>query len=91
MLTFKPTPRQQGTPFTIPADPDDPWQSEADGELSPIKRAVLVVRPRQPYANWVRKTRQQPDYNLAISRREDTLAYLIPGTNCNYSGVVIRY
>ena len=69
---------QRDTPFTVPMDQDAPWQSEAQGELSPIKRALLIVRPKQPYVNWVRKHNEKSSYALAESRREDSLVYLIP-------------
>ncbi len=69
---------RRGTPFTVPQDKDAPWQSEAHGELTPIKRALLIVRPKQPYLNWVHKIRKSTDYSLAKSRLEDSLVYLIP-------------
>ena len=66
--------------FRIPADPHAPWQPEE--ELSPLPRMVLLMIPKQPYVEWVR--RSVPDgamrsYALADSRRKDRMAFLIPG------------
>jgi hypothetical protein len=77
MFNFKRRPPKD-LRFTVPADPDAPWQSEAAGELAPIRRGLLIVRPKQPYVNWVRQCSDKPDYHLAESRRSDTLAYLVP-------------
>lgn len=69
---------QRDTPFTVPVDKNAPWQSEARGELAPINRTVLVVLPKQPYVDWVRKMDERPTYSLAESRRNDYVTYLIP-------------
>lgn len=70
--------RPRDLPFTVPADAEAPWQSEQLGELSPLSRALLVMRPRQPYAAWVAATQDQPEYTVATAREHDSVAFLIP-------------
>lgn len=70
--------RSHDLPFTVPAGSEAPWQSELLGELAPLRRALLVMRPRQPYAAWVAATQGQPGYTVAAARAHDSLAFLIP-------------
>lgn len=66
--------------LTVPHDPEEPWQSEAHGELVSIGRSVVVVRPREPFVRWVRQVEPvyYSKYTLAEARFDGAWAFLAP-------------
>src|SRR5689334_22804070 len=64
-------------PFLVPNDPDSPWQSEAEGYFDPIPRALLIVRPKEPYLGWLQACGSH-EYTIATARQGDCGVYLIP-------------
>lgn len=63
--------------FRLPSEPDAPWQDEALGQLYPVRRMVVLMRPRQPYVRWVQSL-GEAGYNLGKAQRDDCLSFLIP-------------
>lgn len=74
LQTFR---RKSDPVFTVPGELHWPWQSEQYGELDPLKRMLVLVRPRQPYVHWINQRTGFPR-PLAQARRSDSLAFLIP-------------
>jgi hypothetical protein len=63
--------------FTVPRESHAPWQSEAANELVPLARMLVVVKPKQPYVDWLKKNGHTDD-SLKEIRRSDSISFLIP-------------
>ncbi len=63
--------------FAIPQKPHTPWQSQRLDDLTPMRRMLVHVTPRQPFVQWVRK--KGTPQELAESLGKESIAYLIPG------------
>lgn len=62
--------------FTLPRGEHAPWQSEALDQLDMLPRILVLLIPKQPYVNWVRRFGAQMTPHQA--RLSDNFAYLIP-------------
>ena len=58
-----------------PNDPHAPWQSRERGDLAPLRRMLVLLIPKQPYADWVRGTDNDPTYAL---QEDDRTSFLMP-------------
>lgn len=59
------------------AGPHDPWQSEARGELAPVARQLVILRPKTAYLEWLRRVDPACQQSLK-DLRSDAPAYLVP-------------
>ena len=62
----------------VPLDDNAPWQSEEHGELDPLARMLVLVKPKQPYVRWMRELYKDLAPTLVQCCRDSSLAFLIP-------------
>ena len=51
------------------------------GEPKILKRMLILVKPKQPYVQWVRQHGGNPGLTLEQIRYESSIAFLIPAVN----------